>query len=82
MALQDFLLPLENIKFQSMTLICYANRKYKVIITDKRFIIHDIYYKFTIKVYVVQYPLYLPYSYLLVGSVRQIKKLRYCMVPK
>ena len=40
MALQDFLLPLENIKFQSMTLIRYANKKYKVIITDKRLILY------------------------------------------
>jgi hypothetical protein len=31
MALQDFLLPLENIKFQSKTLTHYANKKYKVI---------------------------------------------------
>jgi hypothetical protein len=40
MALQDFLLPLENIKFQSKTLTHYANKKYKVIITDKRLILY------------------------------------------
>jgi hypothetical protein len=39
MPLQDFLLPLENIKFQSKTLISYANKKYKVVMTDKRFIL-------------------------------------------
>ena len=40
MPLQDFLLPLENIKFQSKTLIHYADKKYKVVITDKRFILY------------------------------------------
>jgi hypothetical protein len=40
LALQDFLLPQENIKFHSETLIHYANKKYKVIITDKRFILY------------------------------------------
>jgi hypothetical protein len=40
LALQDFLLPQENIKFQSKTLIHYANKTYRVIITDKRFILY------------------------------------------
>jgi hypothetical protein len=40
MTLQDFLLPLENIKFQSKTLIHYASKRYRVIITDKRFILY------------------------------------------
>jgi hypothetical protein len=40
LALKDFLLPLENIKFQSETLIHYASKKYKVVITDKRFILY------------------------------------------
>jgi hypothetical protein len=40
MPLQDFLLPLENVKFQSKTLVDYANKKYKVVFTDKRFILY------------------------------------------
>ncbi|HET7285702.1 MAG TPA: hypothetical protein VFI70_13545 [Nitrososphaeraceae archaeon] len=40
MALQDFLLPQENIKFQSETLVNKKNKKYRVIITDKRFILY------------------------------------------
>jgi hypothetical protein len=40
MVLQDFLLASENIKIQSQTLVQYANRKYQVIITDKRFILY------------------------------------------
>jgi hypothetical protein len=40
MPLKDFLLPLENIKFQSKTLVRYANKKYRVIITDKRFVLY------------------------------------------
>src|SRR5690348_13934437 len=40
MPLQDFLIPLENIKFQSKNLIRYAGKKYKVVTTDKRFILY------------------------------------------
>jgi hypothetical protein len=40
MPLRDFLIPLENVKFQSKSLISYADKKYKVILTDKRFILY------------------------------------------
>jgi hypothetical protein len=39
MPLQDFLLPLENVKFYSTSLVRYANKKYRVLITDKRIIL-------------------------------------------
>ncbi|HEY6667534.1 MAG TPA: hypothetical protein VI033_00105 [Candidatus Nitrosopolaris sp.] len=39
MPLQDFLLPLENVKFYSNTLVRYAAKKYRVVITDKRIIL-------------------------------------------
>jgi hypothetical protein len=38
--LQDYLLPLENVKFQSKIIVQYANKKYKVVITDKRLILY------------------------------------------
>jgi hypothetical protein len=40
MALQDFLLPLENVKFHSKTFVQYADKKYKVLISDKRIILY------------------------------------------
>ncbi len=40
MSVQDFLLPLENIRFQSKTFVHYANKKYKFLITDKRIILY------------------------------------------
>ena len=39
MPLQDFLLPLENVKFYSNSLVRYADKKYRVVITDKRIIL-------------------------------------------
>ena len=39
MPLQDFLLPLENVKFYSNSLVRYADKKYRVLITDKRIIL-------------------------------------------
>lgn len=39
MPLQDFLLPSENVKFHSNTLVRYADKKYRVLITDKRIIL-------------------------------------------
>src|SRR6476661_3294614 len=41
MPLQDFLLPLENVRFQSKAIVQYATKKYKVIITDKRMILYS-----------------------------------------
>jgi hypothetical protein len=40
MPLQDFLLPLENVKFHSKTFVQYAAKKYKVLISDKRIILY------------------------------------------
>ena len=40
MTLQDFLLPLENVKFHSKTFVQYADKKYKVLISDKRIILY------------------------------------------
>ncbi len=39
MPLQDFLLPQENVKFHSNSLVRYGVKKYKVLITDKRIIL-------------------------------------------
>jgi hypothetical protein len=39
MALQDYLLPLENIKFHSKTSVVYGGKRYNVLITDKRLIL-------------------------------------------
>jgi hypothetical protein len=39
MALQDYLLPLENIKFHSKTSVAYGGKRYNVLITDKRLIL-------------------------------------------
>ena len=36
MALQDYLLPLENVKFYSKTNVSYGGKKYNVLVTDKR----------------------------------------------
>jgi hypothetical protein len=40
MPLQDFLLPSENVKFYSNSLVRYGNKKYRVLITDKRLILY------------------------------------------
>ena len=40
MALQDFLLPLENVKFHSKTKVLYADKSYHILITDKRLILY------------------------------------------
>jgi hypothetical protein len=40
MPLQDFLLPLENVKFHSQSFVQYAAKKYKVLISDKRIILY------------------------------------------
>ena len=40
MALQDFLLPLENVKFHSKTKVQYADKSYHILITDKRLILY------------------------------------------
>ena len=40
MTLQDFLLPLENVKFHSRTFVQYADKKYKVLVSDKRIILY------------------------------------------
>src|ERR671921_615475 len=40
MTLQDFLLPLENVKFHSKTFVQYADKKYKVLVSDKRIILY------------------------------------------
>jgi hypothetical protein len=39
MPLQDFLLPLENVKFHSESSVRYGAKKYQVLITDKRIIL-------------------------------------------
>jgi hypothetical protein len=39
MPLQDYLLPLENVKFYSKTSILYGSKRYNVLITDKRLIL-------------------------------------------
>lgn len=39
MPLQDFLLPQENVKFHSNSLVRYGDKRYKVLITDKRIIL-------------------------------------------
>jgi len=39
MPLQDFLLPQENVKFHSDSLVRYGVKKYRVLITDKRIIL-------------------------------------------
>lgn len=39
MTLQDYLLPLENIKFYSKSSIIYGDKRYNVLITDKRLIL-------------------------------------------
>jgi hypothetical protein len=39
MPLQDYLLPLENVKFYSKTSILYGGKRYNVLVTDKRLIL-------------------------------------------
>jgi hypothetical protein len=39
LALQDYLLPLENIKFNSKTSVSYGGKKYNVLVTDKRLLL-------------------------------------------
>ena len=39
MPLQDYLLPLENIKFYSKTSVRYGGKRYNVLVTDKRLIL-------------------------------------------
>ena len=39
MPLQDFLLPLENVKFRSESTVRYGAKKYQVLITDRRIIL-------------------------------------------
>ena len=39
MPLQDYLLPLENVKFYSKTSVLYGGKKYNVLISDKRLIL-------------------------------------------
>ena len=39
MPLQDFLLPLENVKFHSKASVRYGDKKYHVLITDRRIIL-------------------------------------------
>ena len=39
MPLQDYLLPLENIKFHSKTWVRYGGKRYNVLVTDKRLIL-------------------------------------------
>lgn len=39
MPLRDFLLPLENVKFHSKSLVRYGDKRYHVLITDKRIIL-------------------------------------------
>ncbi len=41
MPLKDFLLPGENVRFQSISNVQYAGRAYKVIITDKRLVLYS-----------------------------------------
>ena len=40
MPLQDFLLPLENVKFHSKSSVRYGDKKYHVLITDRRIILY------------------------------------------
>jgi hypothetical protein len=40
MAIHEFLLPDENIKFQSKTEVKYAEKKYNFLITDMRIILY------------------------------------------
>ena len=39
MPLQDYLLPLENIKFYSKSSVTYGDKRYNVLVTDKRLIL-------------------------------------------
>jgi hypothetical protein len=39
MPLQDYLLPLENVKFYSKTSVRYGGKRYNVLVTDKRLIL-------------------------------------------
>lgn len=39
MPLQDYLLPLENVKFYSKTSVSYGGKRYNILITDKRLIL-------------------------------------------
>ena len=39
MTLQDYLLPLENVKFYSKTSIHYGGKRFNVLVTDKRLIL-------------------------------------------
>jgi hypothetical protein len=39
MPLQDYLLPLENVKFSSKSTIHYGGKRYNVLVTDKRLIL-------------------------------------------
>jgi hypothetical protein len=39
MPLQDYLLPLENVKFYSKTSVLYGGKKYNILISDKRLIL-------------------------------------------
>ncbi len=39
MPLQDYLLPLENIKFYSKTAVSYGGKRYSILVTDKRLIL-------------------------------------------
>jgi hypothetical protein len=39
MPLQDYLLPLENIKFYSKTSVIYGGKRYNVLVTDKRLLL-------------------------------------------
>jgi hypothetical protein len=39
MPLQDYLLPLENVKFNSETSVLHGDKKYNVVVTDKRLIL-------------------------------------------
>jgi hypothetical protein len=39
MPLQDYLLPLENIRFYSRTSVSYGGKRYNVLVTDKRLLL-------------------------------------------
>ena len=39
MPLQDYLLPLENVKFYSKTSVLYGGKRYNILVTDKRLIL-------------------------------------------
>jgi hypothetical protein len=39
MPLQDYLLPMENVKFYSKTSVLHGDKKYNVLVTDKRLIL-------------------------------------------